>query len=607
MKKKWFLVPLCVLLLLSAGNADAEKWHNSNKLLNYAVPDECYAGLGGIDYPGGITPGDGFTTPVNCPATIPNPNYDGTNKPDLTVYKKTNDTYVWALTEEGNSLWFAAAANVMCTTAGVFMDTLVYGEFLLTLERWTTTDPVTGATINNRRREPYSVCELGDSMIARSPDYPYFDEVVGDWRPSKLFRRILTGFSAGRLVELTPQIYAAAGDDGRVFDNLAGIRAAGSHNGVVFFAGASRQNNSIVMFAFRASTGRYLGYKEFTGLRQIRKMIVVKDQLYTGVASSTGVGQILRWRGSLTNLWNWEVVGRVLGSVAELSDYVDGNGRSRIVANASGGLYVSPPIYLAGLAAAQAGNWKRVWQPAVYEPDTTTIPTYGPGGVARLGEWVYWGTQHIPYHAFYRASEVIYKGLENVPDQTALYYGTFRTSSIWRARNLEGATPVIELLYGESQLPAYDGAAYTLRSTGWTPVSGTSGFGNPLNNYSWVALSFKDGTGEHLFFGTMDQSLATGGDVSDLYNSHFEITDNDRRGADLWRFSLNGMGTATATKAEAEFTNGAGNILNYGVRCLIASDDGTKIYVGTANSANLRHPEVEPYLNGGWELRELSR
>ena len=83
---------LCLAVVFAPCSANAGKWSSSIDPLAEAVPNECYAGMG-VDYPGGITPGDGWMTPVDC-SEYPNPYGND-------VYPKTNDSYVWALTDVG--------------------------------------------------------------------------------------------------------------------------------------------------------------------------------------------------------------------------------------------------------------------------------------------------------------------------------------------------------------------------------------------------------------------------------------------------------------------------------------------------------------------------
>ena len=96
MKKTLFLFCL-ILLALPIGIAHA---YTSNTLLAKALPDECFAGVG-VNYPAPLS-----LVPFTCPAnSVP----------------KTNQTYVWGLTRNGNSLWVGTGANVMCTTEGLFL------------------------------------------------------------------------------------------------------------------------------------------------------------------------------------------------------------------------------------------------------------------------------------------------------------------------------------------------------------------------------------------------------------------------------------------------------------------------------------------------------
>ncbi len=663
MKTRLILILLILTALLAAGSASAATWHNSNTRLAHALPDECYAGVG-IDYPGGITPGDGYETEVVCPEKTPNPNYDSgvLGSPEfLPVYKKTNDSYVWALTEEGDSYWFSSAANVMCTTAGVFLGALTEGQTNIRVDsddQFTETgkvmwrrylregedgSPVCGRyedgveVLENCRQEnrfdiPYNVCEHENSQPVRDSIWP--EGSTGDWRPSKVFRYIKEGLNEGDLINLTQQIYAAGQEHQDAFDSLLGIRCAGSHNGVVFFAGGDQALN-VQMFAFNANTGLYLGYSTLPDARQIRKMLVVNDYLYVGLAGGPLGGQVRRWSGSLANPHSWVTVGNMLVAVTEIAQYVDNSGGIHVVANAGAGLYVSPAInpILGGLTVLDAWSWENVWSYSSYDPDSLNIT--GPGGVGQLGEWVYWGTMHIPYIGYYMNAVSIYDGIENVPSdvQTAMYYATFRTTSIWRGRNLGQANQEIQLVYGEEYLGDYVGGTWQMIPTGWTPLNpgppytnpifgtpvGSSGFYNYNNNYSWVVTPFTDPDGnQHLFWGTMDQTLINNSDISNLKDTNYQFPPNDPRGADMWRFSIaaggGGWGGATDTVAAPEFTNGASNLFQYGVRCLIASDDGQKLVVGMANNGSLMHPGVniwgaEPrdQFQGGWELRELER
>lgn len=146
----------------------------------------------------------------------------------------------------------------------------------------------------------------------------------------------------------------------------------------------------------------------------------------------------------------------------------------------------------------------------------------------------------------------------------------------------------MQLLYGEPALPKYDSVSntFSMASTGFTPLYGSSGFGNLYNNYAWTAAVFQN----HLFFGTFDW-----GYIQTLDGSPppapgcFEPSSG--YGADLWRFD-------SASPAVSENNNGLGNFLNYGFRSMIVSPDGQSLLIGTANPMNIA-------TGGGWELWQL--
>lgn len=519
MKRSIFSFCLLLLVLFATGSAQA--WVESNKLLANAESDECYAGIG-VDYP------DGPPCPVGS-------------------VEKTNQAYVWGLTQTGDSLWFGTGANVLCTTWGAFLDT----------------EPT---------ESEYNVCEFGESQIAR--ENPLVDPSAGDWRPPKIYRYDLTTHT---LIDRTP--------DDPMIELSMGIRSAGSHDGVVFMAGGSL-DGSVIMFAFDSDTREYLGSRKFAQYSTIRKWLVVKGQLYTGMGLRSGGGQILRWRGSRNDLWIFQVVGEVDGVPRELAEYIDGKGRSRIAVSATG-IWISSPIWFQGLFPWQSRSWKQIWAPGDYEPDKITGSTYAGGDLHCFDGWLYFGTMHIPprtamIHSECRNPQVCFGKPESEEEWDVLNEGTWRATTIWRARNLESSNPEIQLLYGEAELPAYNPVTRTFDLVpnvgGYQPLYGSSGFGNKHNVYDWT-MEAADG---HLFVGTADGSQLLGGD------------DPVEFGADLWSFD------SSDGPAVAEDINGLGNPLSYGIRTLIASEDGTKLYAGMANSNNLAE-------KGGWELRELSR
>jgi hypothetical protein len=553
MKKTIVLCCLFLLTLFTIANADTT--FTSNTALQEALPDECFAGTG-IDYPNGISGYNPLAGPP-CPATLA----DGVTP----VVEKYNQTYLWGLTKLGASIWMGTGANIYCTTANAYLDY---------------TDP----EISSR-----SICEYGQSMVYRKGIVA--DEGRGDWRPPKIYEYVLgaDGIS-GTLIDRTPS-------SDPLLKQVMGIRAAGSFNGVVFMAGGARTGSGIIMFAWDANTKEYLGSYRFTqwgtspGMT-IRKFLVVNNRLYTGVGSDQtfGYGYVLRWTGSRSNPFSFLNVGRILGTPRELAEYTDGNGQTRIAATAQG-VYLSPAITSPqGLTYLQSLSWSMVWTPWSYEPDTYTAISYGGGAIYQFDGWLYWGTNHIPYRGGYLHENCPYSfipcfGMPADDNETnILLNGTWRATTLWRGRNLESANPEIQLLYGESELPAFDPATRTfpMTSTGWTPLYGHSGYEDPAesiapniyNEYTWT---MKVANGK-LFLGTFD----VGGS------------------ADLWRID------DSSSPAKREDGNGVGDRNNYGIRTIEASDDGTILYLGMASNVNLVGTPSSTRFAPGWELRALN-
>ena len=554
MGRKLLLFCLLVPVSLAFGTWNAQAWVENVEKLAAAQPDECYSGLGMRVDP--IS-----EDPFICP-DLGDPEH-----PDYAI-PYTSQSYVWSLTEYQNKLWFGTGANVVCTTSGAFLSDVNAGGV--------------GS----------GVCEYGESWVL--DQIPNLPPIYGDWRPPKIY---LYNLSTKTLVDRTPY-------NDRNINRTFGLRSAGSHNGVVFFAGG-RLGGGIIMFAYNADTGTYIGSRVFTQYRTIRKWLVVKDQLYTGVGTSF-YGRILRWMGNVQNPWSFQEVGRVSGAIRELAEYIDNNGASRIAVTAKG-VFLSPAIVGSGLTTLQTNSWSTIWSANEYEPDYVTRTTYVGGGIEFLNGWLYFATMHIPGNAtdlhetctiqpygFTLPSSVCMGEPQTDEEWSSLYGGTQRATSIWRIKNAESnSNRVTQLLYGEAQLPAYDPNTRTFPLAdnvgGYTPLLGSSGFNNYYNNYGWV-MEVVDG---HLFVGTMD------------YSTIYRYSSSSS-GADLWR--IDGDASDIPVPAVAETTNAFGKpdydtytYKPYGFRTLIKSADGTKLFAGMATGVNVG-AEGD---GAGWQLLQL--
>ena len=349
------------------------------------------------------------------------------------------------------------------------------------------------------------------------------------------------------------------------------------------------------MFAFNPSTTAFIGFKHFPEYSNVRKWRTVGGQLYVGVAKSGGGGSVLRWIADDSDPFTFEVVGDLRSQVAELAVH---KGRLFVttwpdaVTGEMASVYHSPVMPDTGLHEIHRASWTRVWKADMYECDPVCARTYGGGAIASFGDYVYWGTMHVPGLSMAAFAAVFGMPTEPLPLALALL-GTYRNISIHRARFVDespdGATIDTECVYGMKWLPVCTPSGWRLvENNANPPLFGVAGFGNLFNNYTWTMESYNGA----LFVGTMDWSYLLLGDMlSDVtLPREFEFLGSRQFGADLWVFR------DPERSARAFSTNGMGNETNYGIRTMAV--DRTGLYLGTANPMNL-HPQ------GGWELLRM--
>ena len=549
------------------------------ELLAKAQADECFAGIG-APYPPGPPCGGGVD--------------------------KINQGYVFGMTKSGEQLWFGTSPNQLCTVLGTYLATMGV-------------DPP--SFINSAL-----VCEYGMSQM--SPPLP---TPLGDWRAPEIW---LYNTETGNLENKTPY-----GD--LLLQETLGIRSAGTLGNVVILAGPNiaagfydpadpQAETAVNFFAFRTDTGAYLGSKTFTQYTDIRKWLVVEGHLYTGVQYDDLflTGRVLRWApprplnlniATIDQILQFEEVGQTDAEAAELAYHED-----RIVVTTwapplgltFSGVFVSPP--LGGNPLPESSDpWTKIWDAADYEPDPAIAKSYYMGAISPFGDYVYWGTINFPLMSFLMHMtyyEALYDPIEDhLAEVITAFVGSWRTISLFRAKNLGSATPEIEVVNGLDLLPAFDPPPPAGSGTGWSllpnktgPVQfGLMGFGNIFNAYTWSMANSYD----QLFVGTMDFSYmiylgietllqAVLGDLSSEGAAFletfldFDLSDvNLFMGADLYRFPSVNEG------AMPESLNGLDNIDNYGIRNMVADE---ALYLGMANPMNLSS-------RGGWELIRLSQ
>lgn len=545
-------------------------------LLAKAVPDECFFGVapeGGPYFP---------PIPPPCPPSS---------------VEKVNEAYVWGLAKAGDNIWFGSAPNVHC---------LVLGGYLMTTEPSLTDS---------------WVCEFGRSWFANPPlDLP---DTAGDWRPPNIY---VYDTKTGTLTLKSNDLPAGAPTfDYERLRSTTGIRSAGTYGGVVILAGPSLSTQGgINLFAFDTKTGAFMGSRTLPQYNNIRKWLVAKKTLYTAVGNTlppTGVGggSVLKWINDKKHPdypFAFEEVGRLDGAGAELAYHEKrlfvstwpqlAQGATQLPAPA--GLWMSPAVpKKKGLNNGHVLAWQKVWQSTDYEPDLATAISYGGGALHSFKGYLWWGTMHVPGTGA-AVHEAIY-GTPTTPDATiCAFLGTYRPISIFRGKNFahKKKAPTIELVYGLSDMPAYNGVAWSIvpNNMGAQPLYGASGFDNFFNNYTWTMAVYD----KRLFVGTMDWSyllaeLAQGGDILGLPitpDNDLVAAAEDGAGADLWVFH------SQKAAAQAASRHGAGNSANYGFRTMVA-DKKKGLFIGTANPMNLLTDLDDNKPEGGWELLLLKK
>lgn len=559
----------CMALMAQSASAAVLK----PALLAKAAPDECFNGVGAV------------YLPLEHNATYEQQVQDCM---DANYKPKVNQAYVWGLANTEAYVWFGTAPNTLCLVNGTYHQQ---------------SDP----TLNDSW-----VCELSESQypaymanVTGQTSYLALGTMgLGDWRVPKIYRY---NKATGVNEDITPTL--KEDDSGRILSTL-GIRSAGTHNGVVFFAGPGfgAEGLSVNMFAFKDDANHtYLGSHSFAEYSNIRKWIVVGDDLYTAVGDQDDTGRVLKWEGDATNPFHFVEVGKLPGSGAELA-YHEGRlfvttwpGSELPGGSSVAGVYMSP-IVGEGLSESNA-TWQEIWKASDYEPDPVVAATYGGGAIASFDGQLYWGTMHVPMVATMAAVSVYDINTSDEEAMTDTMLGTHRAISIFRASDIAAdGNATVELLYGEEMLPQYNRLTKSFEDVpnnmGTAPLWGESGFGNTFNNYTWTMEVFKD----RLYIGTMDWSYLMTEMVGDMNISlppelSFLLSYEVNNGADLWRID------GSTKKAVAENTTGIGNYGSYGIRTMVS--DADHFYLGMANPMNLMTDITDNKPEGGWELIQM--
>ncbi len=587
----------------------------THALVAKAQPDECF---------------DSIQNPYRSTAVPTPPCPSG-------FHPKTNQAYIWGLTQANGHLWFGTIANTDCVVIGGMLSIL--GPPPFDIGSW--------------------VCEYGASYYSQGGNL--LPPALGDFRPPHLY-------SYDVVTQALTDISPTSGADADLLAHTTGIRSAGTLDGVVLFSGPSLNNPGTTnFFAYRTSDGSFIGSTSSPDYSDLRSWVVADGHLYAAVGLSSGGGAVIEWTGNIFDPFEFQTVGTLDSRGAYIAEF---EGRLFVttwpelaggLTAPHAGLYMGPLLTVSGLPAS-TDPWQEVWSIDDYEIDPVVARVSAGGALAAYDGQLYWGTMAVPFlsteEAFllYANHTINLEGNDgslDLEDIAATALGTYRTIAIFRGSNFD-TSPQIDLLYGEQYLPKYDGTAqtYTIaadtdheNAMHQTPLFGTGGFGNPFNAYTWSMAVYQN----HLFVGTFDWSIlpvtlfaelagppspstapsslesalkshaspstgepdltqalingakqlaastpgVTVADANALRSNSAPLTRPTSHsegvlylptavtkylGADLYRFDN------STDRAQPESIAGVGNFTNYGIRDMVVAD---RLYLGTANPLNL--------------------
>ncbi|WP_444909560.1 hypothetical protein [Microbulbifer sp. TRSA005] len=493
---------------------------------------------------------------------------------------KRNGTRIWGMAESPQFLYWGTGSNFLCTAQA--SPTAVLTPLLAPTQGW--------------------VCEFADGILAQ--ENPNLKN-LGDWRAPSAYRMDTCTLE---VTEVTPTYDP-------LLQDILGLRSGGYADDVIFLAGPGGiqegiagvgSGNSIIMLAWQASTGRYLGSKKFSEYSNIREFLNYEGVLYTGVRLQEdlgGAGRVLRWMGNLDDPFHFEIIGTMESTPADMtihngrifsSTWPNGDIETGEV-QAYAGIVMSPQIPSGGFMPNDVEEWEEVWNISEYEPDPVSARAYAGGDITSWRGNLYWGTINFPFGGF-RSHVLAYGETWGTPiGELDTIMATHRATTVFRGDNFEGeGQPNVEVLYGYETVQAWDPDLNKFVETETLlgpPKLGGAGLGWLFNVYTW-RLGV---TGDNLYLATLDVSslipsvIDLAGELPSELLMFLEdaLSSPAISGAKLYRFFSPDLQAIPAT------INGVGNSGNFGFRTMI--NHPTFMWLGTVNPFHL-NPE------GGWEL-----
>ncbi len=556
---------------------------------------ECYTGVGNQPLP----PGPGGTCPPGTRARV-------------------NSQYIFGFTADSTqqNLWWGDVSNVAC---GAIFE---YGAAIEAAGLNPITEPF--ATKN-------LTCDMGQGYEAVQ-DEPWTGGTKGDNRRAQIFQY---NIATGRLIDRSPTD-AQAPD----YSKIEGIRAAGSSGDVVLLggleAGAEATGGAVTgvvqLVAYRASTGEFLGAKEYPDYSQVKNFFTGEGQTFLGMGLAEAqsgpngpvTGEVWRYVGNPSDPFAFEVVGRLTNqptyfAINEgrlITGTWPGPGSSQ-----PAGVDISPLLHgSTRLSPADQNNWTHVWDAGDIFPDPLMAASTQSHTVTNFGGWTYYSLDRtIGNNTLFHLAQHPELQTTNLGQLAEIYSKAEEPGQILRMKNLGKPDQQVQLLYGESQYWNYrPGVGWRLERNllDQDPLYGPSGFGNPHLAYT--------GWGSAVFQGKL---YLGGADVGKIFRDVFldpetgiidEVLGHPVPAAEIERIrniyapdEANVGGDTYVfddanSPARAVTINGFNNTTNLGNRGLIAIGD-KYLFFGTNSLWN--YPSVatfRPYpARAGWQLLKM--
>lgn len=338
--------------------------------------------------------------------------------------KKYNAAYAWGVTEIGDEIWFGSLNTGWCG----WMSTHLRLPLIEAAFNFINTKQICGL-MEGRATQLFIYNFKTNSLKAINPDGQIFN---------------------GQSMDL--QIAPNGENFGDLYNKFKGlnVRAAGNHDGVVFFgalefdvSGATRLD-LVRLIAFDAKKKRFLGSQTFP-YDTVRRLNVINhpdgsSALYTYLGPDTSTQQLgkaksvmLRWVGTKDDPFKggddfdgdgkgdgFTIVGEfpvtegaggefvqtkdrvIMSTWAGTQQSIDANTTGQGLTPSAGALFVTSKIPDAGFTKENKAVFTKIFDNDEFEPDPLVAKGYEMGAMSIVGDYLYWGTMHVGTSAGYK-------------------------------------------------------------------------------------------------------------------------------------------------------------------------------------------------------------